>query len=262
MITPTLYTASLQAGLGLISESRELFGLWQPEMSARDLYQAALDSGRFAGLTARRLRNLVVEGFGPRFLADPAPPARLLKSLAAALPAADLAQFFLLYTLRAHAILADFLVQVYWPRYAAGDTALSNDAARSFVEQAVDDGRTRVRWSPATCRRVAAYLTGCCADFGLLEPVERSSKRFAVFRPRDALVAWLAYDLHGRGVGDSLIPEHPDWACFGLDPHSVVGELRRLALRNLLIVQSSGELLQIAWTQQNLEGLCHVLAQA
>jgi hypothetical protein len=256
-----LYSASLQAGLGLISECGELLALWQPGMSARSLYQTALDAGRFPGMTARRLRNLVMEGFAPRFLVNAAAPARLLKPLVASLPAVDLGQIFLLYTLRAHPILADFLVQVYWPRYAAGDAALSNDPARAFVEQAVDAGRTRVRWSPATARRVAAYLTGCCADFGLLEAVERSSKRFTSFRPRDALMAWLAYDLHGRGVGDSQIPEHPEWACFGLDSHAVVDELRRLALRDLLIVQSSGELVEIAWTHRNSEGLCHVLAR-
>jgi hypothetical protein len=255
------YSASLQAGLGLIMESRELLALWQPGLSAHALYQAALDAGLFPNLTARRLRNMVVEGFAPRFLAAGAAPARLLKQLLATVAPADLAQLCLLYTLRAHPILADFLAQVYWARYAAGDVALSNDAARAFVEQAVDAGRMRVRWSSATCRRVAAYLTGCCADFGLLEPVERSSKRFLSFRPRDVLIAWLAYDLHGRGVGDAQLVEHPEWVCFGLDPHAVVGELRRLALHGLLIVQSSGELVEIAWTHHNSEGLVHVLAR-
>ena len=54
------YTTQLQAGLGLVNETKTLLDLWSPGMSAVQLYQIALESGRFPTVTARRLRNIVV----------------------------------------------------------------------------------------------------------------------------------------------------------------------------------------------------------
>src|SRR5207249_5477322 len=64
------YTTNLQAGLGLVAETKALLEIWKPGMSVSQLNQHALDSGRFPQMTARRLRNLVVEGFAPRYLVD------------------------------------------------------------------------------------------------------------------------------------------------------------------------------------------------
>ena len=62
------YTSQLGAGLGLVNETKTLLDLWSPGMSANQLHEAALESGRFPTVTARRLRNIVVECFAPRYL--------------------------------------------------------------------------------------------------------------------------------------------------------------------------------------------------
>jgi hypothetical protein len=54
------YTTQLQAGLGLVNETKTLLDLWSPGMSATQLHQVALESGRFPTVTARRLRNIVL----------------------------------------------------------------------------------------------------------------------------------------------------------------------------------------------------------
>jgi hypothetical protein len=65
----SLYTTQLGAGLGLVSETKTLLDLWSPGMSCgSELHQIALESGRFPTVTARRLRNIVVECFAPRYL--------------------------------------------------------------------------------------------------------------------------------------------------------------------------------------------------
>jgi hypothetical protein len=71
---------------------------------------------------------------------------------------------------------------VYWARYAGGYTQITNDDARAFVERGIDDGKTIKRWSETTVRRVSGYLTGCCADYGMLERGLRSSRRILPFR--------------------------------------------------------------------------------
>jgi hypothetical protein len=257
-----VYTTQLQAGLGLVDETRALLDLWAPGMAAPALYQAALQSGQFPGVTARRLRNIVVECFAPRYLADEARPAALLKRLHQSIDAASMQQLMLLFTCRANPILADFVRAVYWPAYAAGAAVLDNEGARRFVERAIDDGKTARRWSPTTVRRVAGYLTGCCADFGLLEGGARTRRRIQRIRLSPRVVSLLAHDLHFHGVGDNALLGHPDWALYGLDRQEVLEEFRRLSLRNAWIVQAAGDTASIGWLHKTMESVCDVVTQS
>lgn len=255
------YTTQLQAGLGLVDETKALLELWQPGMSARQLHQIALASGRFPTITSRRLRNVVAECFAPRYLKSDAAPARHLKQLLHAAPDSDLIQLMLVFTCRANPILGDFIREIYWSRYAGGYSEIGNDDARAFVERALDNGKMEKRWSESTVRRVSAYLTGCCADYGLLERGLRS--RRVIFPPRISLLgsAYLAHDLHFAGAGDNALLAHPDWQLFGLARGDVLEELKRLALKSFLILQAAGDVIRISWKHQSMEELCDVLAE-
>ncbi|BDV01244.1 hypothetical protein TDMWS_13290 [Thermodesulfomicrobium sp. WS] len=256
------YTTQLQAGLGLVNETKTLLGLWSPDMSAKRLYQVALESGRFPTVTARRLRNIIVECFAPRYLVHGGTPAAHLKRLLALSSTADLTQLMLVFTSRANPILGDFVRDVYWARYAGGYTHITNEDARAFVERSIADGKTIKRWSETTVRRVAAYLTGCCADYGMLEHGLRSSRRILPFRISPTVAAYLAYELHFSGVGDNALLNHEDWQLFGLAREDVLEELKRLSLKGWLIVQAAGDVIRISWKQQGMEALCDVLTQS
>jgi hypothetical protein len=256
------YTTQLQAGLGLVNETKNLLDLWSTGMSAIQLHQIALESGRFPTVTARRLRNIVTECFAPRYLVAGGAPAAHLKRLSLKISTADLTQLMLVYTSRANPILGDFVRHVYWGRYAGGHTQITNDDARDFVARGIDDGKTLKRWSENTVRRVSAYLTGCCADYGMLERGLRSSRRILQFRISPAVAAYLAHELHFAGVGDNALLTHEDWQLFGLARHNVLEEIKRLSLKGLLIVQTAGEVIRISWKQQDMESLCDVLAQS
>ena len=166
-----------------------------------------------------------------------------------------------MFTSRANPILGDFVRQVYWARYAGGYTHVTNDDARAFVERGIDDGKTVKRWSETTVRRVSAYLTGCCADYGMLERGLRSSRRILPFRISPTVAAYLAYELHIAGVGDNALLTHEDWQLFGLAREDVLEEIKRLSLKGLLIVQAAGDVIRISWKQTDMEALCDVLAQ-
>ena len=257
------YTTQLQAGLGLIDETKTLLDLWSPGKSPPQLYQEALQSGRFPNVTARRLRNVIVECFAPRYLIARAErvPAGDLKQLLGSISSNDLSQLMLLFTSRANPILGDFVREVYWTRYSSGYSEISNLDARTFVERAIDDGRTLKRWSESTIRRVSAYLTGCCADYGLLERGTRSTRRILGIRISNITAAYLAYDLHFSNTGDNAILTHPDWQLFGLEREDVLEELKRLSLKGVLLVQAAGAVVRISWKQSNMEELCDVLSQ-
>ena len=261
MIDAKPYTTKLQAGLGLVEETKALVDLWAPGMSVGQLQRAALESGRFPAVTARRLRNIVGECFAPRYLVRGGDPVLRLKQLAPRLPNVELAQLMLLYTCRANPILADFVRQVYWPRYAGGYNEISNEIARRFVERAIDDGKTGKRWSETTIQRVSAYLTGCCADYGLLASGLKSNRRILSFRIAASVAAYLAYDLHLAGVPDNAMLAHEDWHLFGLSRGDVLEEVKRLSLKGWLILQSAADVIRISWTHPNMEVVCNVLVE-
>lgn len=261
MAKGVLYTTQLQAGLGLVNETKALLELWSPGMSVSRLHQVALDSGRFPTVTARRLRNIIAECFAPRYLVHNGTPAQHLKQVLGAVIGSELAQLMLLFTSRANPILSDFIRDVYWAKYAGGYAEISNEDARTFVERAIDDGRTAKRWSESTVRRVSAYLTGCCADYGLLERGLRSSRRILPLRISYLASVYLAYDLHFAGIGDNALMTHPDWQLFGLAREDVLEEFKKLSLKGHLIIQAAGDVVRISWKQPSMEALCDVLSQ-
>jgi hypothetical protein len=258
---PGLYTTQLAAGSGIVTESRLLLDLWSEDMSAADLYQVALKSGRFPTMSARRLRNLVIEGFGPRYLTGSGRPAALLKRLTERLSNRELDQLMFLFTCRAQAILADFVIAVYWPAYAVGRTALTNDETRAFVRRASDEGSTTRPWSPEMIERVAGYITRALGDFALLEPGIKKTRRILAYRLEPRVAAILAYELHTAGQPDNALIRHPDWLLFGLEPVDVLAELKRLSRKGLFIVQHAGDVTRIAWQHDTIEDAADAIAE-
>jgi hypothetical protein len=254
------YTTQLQAGLGLIPETLKLLAIWTPGMTGNELFKAALASGEFPIVAARRLRNIVLEAFSPRYLVDDATPARLLKMLAVKLPRDDFRPLCFIFTCRANMILADFVRQVYWGRFSAGASSVSRDDSLQFVEAAVSDGKTGTRWSETTIIRVASYLLGACEDFGLLGSSRGSSRPINNFRLTLNVASILAHDLHFRGMGDNALLRSDDWQLFGLEADGALSELRRLSLRGELVVQSAGGITHIAWKYKSMEELANGLA--
>ncbi len=256
-----LYTSTLNAGMGMFQETQILLDLWQPGMDTAELQRLALASGQFPKMTARRLKNFVMEGFAAFYLRGTEPPALLLKRAVHTFTRQEIEQLLLIYISRVHVILADFIQAVYWTNYAAGRETISFEEARSFVLRAVQDGQTTTAWSESTIKRVGSYLTSYCADFGLLERAAKSTRRILAYRIEPRAAAILAYDLHFSGHGDNAVLSHPDWGLFGLERLDVLEELKRLALRNLMLVQAAGGVTKISWRYETMEELLDVLTR-
>lgn len=256
------YTTQLQAGLGMIHETMDLLRLWQHGDHAARLSEKAVASGLFSRTTARRARNIVAEMFAPRFLIGAGRPACYLKHLVeCSVNSEDLSQLFFIYAARAQAIFADFVTDVYWPRYSTGSQTLSRAEAEAFVHRALDDGKMQKRWSETTIRRVSGYLLGCCSDFGLIggpTTSDRTIKRFTI-RPNAAL--YLAHDLHFAGMSDLSLTRHDDWRLFGLPPSEVIGQLRGLSHDGHLIVQATTDLVHVAWKYSSMEDCIRAITE-
>lgn len=262
MAAEALYTTQLQAGLGMIPETMELLRLWEPGLSAAQLSAHAREAGIFARGTARRTRNLVVEMFAPRFLADGGTAAARIKYLMERrLPHEAFMQLCFLQTARAQRILRDFVIEVYWPRYAAGASTIAREAAERFIQQALDAGKTRVRWSASTVSRVSGYLLSSCMDFGLLGDGTVRQRQIRRFSIRQDVALYLAHELHFHGLGDMAVVRHADWRLFGLDAPDVVRLLQSLSHAGHLIIQSSAELVSVSWKYRTMEECLNALAQ-
>jgi hypothetical protein len=256
------YTTQLGAGLGMISETMDLLGVWEEGMDSAALTKEAVENGVFSRATARRTRNIVKEMFAPRFLADQGKAAAQIKVLSESrFPRESLAQLFFLQTARAQKVFHDFVVEVYWQKYSAGATHMSRDEAEAFIHRALDSGRMVKRWSPETIERVSGYLIGCCVDFGLLGAGTRTKRPIQRFSIRREVALYLAYDLHFADLGSTGVIQHPDWALFGLEPQEVIGQFKTLAQDGHLFVQSSGELVQISWTYKTMTDCLNALTQ-
>ncbi|MBI1207567.1 MAG: DUF1819 family protein [Azospirillum sp.] len=253
------YGVQLGAGLGLIAETIRLLEVWKPGLGATDLVKAALDSGLFPTMSARRLTNMVVEAFGPRFLSDGGRPAAFLKAVHGGIGAPEFRTLLYIHACRANPILYDFITGVYWSRYASGQASVGKDDAANFVQRAVESGRTRKRWSDTTMIRMSQYLLGTCEDFGLLSSI-RSGGKILTFRATMPVVAFLAHDLHFKGLGDNAVVRHRDWSLFGLRTEDVLDEMKRLALDGKIILQTAGTVTHIAWKIKSMEELADVLA--
>ncbi len=256
-----MYTTQLQAGLGLIQETRLLLGIWEAGMSTGEVYQKALHSGQFPNISARRLRNVVVECFAPRYLISEGMPALYLKRLSVVFSTPELSQLFFLCTSRANLVLADFVRQVYWERYAAGGDLVGNEDVKAFILRGIDDGKMVKRWAESTIKRVSSYLTGCCADYGLLGKRTLKGRHIVPYRVEPRVAAYLAHDLHFEGLGDNAVTSHPDWQLFGMTRDDVREEFKRLSLKGYFIHQSAGDITHISWKHKRMEEFVDVLAQ-
>jgi len=254
------YTTQLQAGLGLIEETRLLLELYQPGMSTSELSEKALVSGLFPLISARRLHNIVAESFAPRYLRSLG-VAPALKRLASSLTRQEFSQLLFLHTARANLILEEFVREQYWPRYSAGRDSLSLDETREFVLTAVRKGKTQKSWSDTTIQRISSYLIGCCANYELLSDNGRGPRRILPFRIQPKVAAYLAYDLKFQGLGDNQIVGHSDWQLFGLERKDVRDQFKRLSLQGLLIMQSAAEVTHISWIYKHMDEVIDVLTQ-
>lgn len=255
------YTTMLSVGLGLIDETRIFLELWQPGMKASGLYKHVLQSGSLPNISARRLSNLVRETFATRYLVNGDYPANVLKEMLPFLSYSEWCQLLFIFTCRVHAVLADYIIEEYWPRYAAGHTTIDNDDAREFILRAIEQDKTAHPWSPKTIQNVAGYVTGCCADFGLLESGQRRVRRIIPFRLESRVAAFLAYDLHFAGYNDNALIMHRDWLLFGMDDIEVRELLKSLALKRFVIIQSAADITRISWNYKDWGELIHAIAQ-
>lgn len=256
------YTTALCKGQGMVSETLTLLREWQPGMSSTDLAKAVLESGAIPKGTAGRVKDIVGRVFAPRYLNPSAAPATGLKRLLEAGYGVDeLLQIMLLYCARTYPELRDFIVEVYWGRYAAGAGYLYRQDSDVFFRNAYESGKLPQKWTDESRTKIARYLLSALTDFRLLGPAVKDRREILPFALQEFTALYLVHELHFSGVGDQSLLNHRDWRIFGLEPYDVLQQLRAVASRGRFVVQHSGQILRIAWGFHTMEDFLDAAAQ-
>lgn len=255
------YTTKLGAGLGAVEETLTLLETWEPGMNKVSLLKTALESGRLSSISARRLKNIVYECFSHRYMVTEDYPVSQLKRLKDLIGIKQFKQILLIFSARVNPIVFDFITEVYWPAYSGGQSYISIDTARRFVETANSQGKTTTNWTANMIERVYQYLLGICVDFGLLGKKSNADRVMNPFNIYKQTSAFLAYDLHLSGMGDNAVIRAADWKLFGLEEPDVHEEMAALSRTGMLIYQRAGESVRIGWTKNSWDEVIHGIAQ-
>lgn len=255
------YSASLTQALGIFPECLALFEIWEPGMEPEELFAKVQSTNALNMESERRLRNIVIEGFCSRFLREPyieaAPSLKVLFT-----QSRDnklLKQITLLYALRQHGILFDFLSDEYWSAVRSGGQTMMPDDVQRLIDRGLVKGRLEKDWSASVRKRVSSYVLGIAADFDLLGKPAAGARPILPWALHDDLTLYLAHDLHFLGSSDDEVAAAEEWSALGLRREDVTLYLNRLQDRGHLTVQDTGFLCRIDWKYESRQELIHVL---
>jgi len=255
------YSTALAQSQGIIPECLSLFEIWEEGMDISQLFEVVQSTNALNLDSERRQRNIVIEGFGSRFLRLPyleaAPTLKYI--FAHEKDSTLLQQIILLYTLRQHGIFFDFLTEEYWPAIRAGRQAIRKSDVVLLIDRGLISGRLKKNWSDTIRTRVSSYVLGVASDFELLGKSRTGERPILTWAPHDRLILYLAYDLHFLGASDDEVVNSPEWQTLGLQREDVTLYLSRLQSQNHLILQDTGHLCRIDWKYTSREELSHVI---
>tara|TARA_R110000850_G_scaffold187108_4_gene312963 strand:- start:1144 stop:1938 length:795 start_codon:yes stop_codon:yes gene_type:complete len=242
------FSTSLAQAQGIIPECVHLFEYWEEGMPVKELFELVRSQGVLDSDSDRRTRNIVVEGFGSRFLREPHEgSAVFLKTFMSGGDPKLRLEIILLYALRQHGIFFDFMVEVYWPAIRAGRLTLDKSEILDLIDRGRIEQKLPNDWTESVRKRVGSYVLGIAHDFELLGDSSRGSRPIDHWVPSDGLILYLVYDLHFLGLADDEVIAADEWQCLGLEREDVIAYLNRLDQRGHLTIQDSGILCRIDW---------------
>jgi len=114
-------------------------------------------------------------------------------------------------------------------------------------------------WSSETKRKIARGLLKMLTEFGFLVPRSRGPREIRNFRPHPLALAYLAFDLHFKGITDSGVTGHSDWSVWLLNEPAVRNGLDDLSRQGLWVFQAAGSVVRITWNVSSMEEAVDVL---
>ena len=254
------YTARAIKGTALLDEMRALLRAWRPGETPA-AFRARVGAEDVLGkATEARRDDLVRQVFEPRFLADDPEPAMSMRRLLEHRGSGPwFGQVCLLLAARADAVLRDTVAAFLSDRRMRGAATVATlDLVRFLMAQEAR-GCMAQPWSQSVYTSVAQHILHQLTELGVLGSPRRGVRPLLPYTPSARGVAWLACDLHRRGVSDAALVAHPDWQVWQLQEHEVRESVHRLSDVGLWLYQGAGSTVRIAWTWSDWDQALKVL---
>lgn len=256
----SFYTARAIKSTALLDETRSLLRAWRPGETAAALRQRAREEDLLGKATAARAGDIIQSAFISRFLTEGQEPAASLRRLLDRRGNGPwFTQLCLLFAARADVVLRDAAADFLPDARRRGRSAVSTGDFEEFLAAQEALGRMAKPWSPAVRVTVAQHILHHLTDLNVLGPPRRGVRPLLRYRCGSLAVAWLACELHRRGVSDLSLVEHPDWAVWQMRPADVREALDRLTDVGLWVYQGAGSVVRIAWTWSSWDEVLAVL---
>lgn len=261
-MTAPPYTARAIKSTALMEETRRLLRVWHPGLSAIELRRRARSEDLLGKATASRADDIVQFSFANRLLVDGDEPAATVKRLLEARGVGGwFSQLGLLFAARNDIVLAEaisvFLVEARL-RHAV---AVSSRDFVAFLSRQEEGGRMVKPWSSGVKESVAQHIMHQLTDAGALGAPRRGLRPILPYRAGDVAIAFLACDLHRRGVSDASLVAHEDWLTWQMSEDDVRAALERLADLGLWMIQAAGDVVRISWRWSSWDEVVAVLAR-
>jgi len=145
---------------------------------------------------------------------------------------------YLLYCLRDH-LTFDFITQWIWPRWNAGQPAVSRDDLLDYLDEASETQPQIRRWSESSRSKLSTSILTALRDFGLLQGVQKKEMVKPPLPLGTAATIVRLLTVEGWHGGDVL--EDPTWRLFLLSPNEVAHTLLQLAQQKRIRFEKAGD---------------------
>ena len=258
----TPFTIAISKGSGLVRESRLLLEAWEPDEPVDAFIARVGQSDLLGRATAQRTDDIIRRVFAKRFLEPtPSPAPRMKRLLAQRSFGRWFPELCSLHASRADETLRCSITDAYGAAVRDGGSSLGVGEIESYLRDAEADGRMAQPWSPEVRRKVARGLLQAMQDFGLLDEVRRGHREIRLPDPHAVTTAYVAYDLHERGVTDADITAHEDWRLWAQSVQEVRRRLDRLTETGLWVFQAAGSVVRITWAHETLDEALDAVAR-
>ncbi len=259
-MTAANYTARAIKSTALLEETRRLLRAWNPGQSAADLRHRARTEDLLGKATGSRADDIVQGAFAARYLIDGDEPAETVKRLLDARGAGPwFAQLGLLFAARNDAVLADAITVFLVDAKRRHAVAVSSKDFVAFLGRQEEAGRMVKAWSLGVKESVAQHIMHQLTDVGALGAPSRGRRSIQPFHAGDVAVAYLACELHRKGVSDAALVAHADWRVWQMTEDEVRVALDRLSDLGLWVIQAAGDVVRIAWRWSRWDEVVAVL---
>lgn len=253
-----IYTSRIIKASALLADTKALLHAWDLNASVEGNLARVKQANIFGKASRSRIEDILVI-FRQRYFDDADVGAMLVTLASHPAGARWLDPLLYFFSAQNDRVLRDFVVDVLFPRSAAGFTDVDVNYVIYTLRQWVAEGKTTKPWGDATVERVAQGILATLRDFGVLRGAAKKQLAPVYLDPEPfALVAfWLQQQVRAGAA----VVHSDEWRLFFLPVTGVERFLVEAHQHHLLNYLAAGAVVRIDYPASTLTEYAHVLLE-